>query len=79
MSDKIIKYKCSFQKVCLTIGEIKPWLRKVEGDKHSAKYLFCFKTISIAGQGVKSLESHAKSSNYNEKLHRSTSSIIKFT
>ena len=39
----------------------------------------CFKTISIAGQGVKALESHAKSSKHNEKLPKSTSSIIKFT
>ena len=41
--------------------------------------LQCFKTISIAGQGVKALESHAKSSKHNEKLPKSTSSIIKFT
>ena len=79
MSDKRIKYKCSFQEDWLSIDDFKPWLRKVEGDKHSAKCSVCFKTISIAGQGVKALESHAKSSKHNEKLPKSTSSIIKFT
>ena len=39
----------------------------------------CFKTISIAGQGVKALESHAKRCKHNEKLPKSTSSNIKFT
>ena len=79
MSDKRIKYKCSFQEDWLSIDDFKPWLRKVEGDKHSAKCSVCFKTISIAGQGVKPLESHCKSSKHNGKLSKSTSSIIKFT
>ena len=61
----------------MSIGD--SWLNKVEGDKHSAKCSLCFKTIFIAGQGVKALESSAKSSKYNEKLPKSTSSIIKFT
>ena len=61
------------------IDDFKPSLRKVEGDKYSGKRSVCFKTISIAGQGVKVLESHAKSSKHNEKLSKSTSSIIKFT
>ena len=56
MSDKRIKYKCSFQEDWLSIDDFKPWLRKVEGDKHSAKCSVCFKTISIARQGVKALE-----------------------
>ena len=59
MSDKRIKYKCSFQEDWLSIDDFKPWLRKVEGDKHSAK-CGCFKTISIAGQGVKALNNMAK-------------------
>ena len=63
----------------MSIDDSKPWLRKVEGDKHSAKCSVCFKTISIAGQGVKPLESHCKSSKHNGKLSKSTSSIIKFT
>ena len=79
MIDKRIKYKCSFLEDWLSIDDFKPCLRKVEGDKHSAQCSGCFKTISIAGQGVKMLESHAKSSKYNEKLSKSTSSIIKFT
>ena len=37
MSDKRTKYKCSFQEDWLSIDDFKPWLRKVEGDKHSAK------------------------------------------
>ena len=61
------------------IDDFKPSLRNVEGDKYSGKRSVCFKTISIAGQGVKVLESHAKSSKHNEKLPKSTSSIIKFT
>ena len=79
MSDKRKKYKCSFQEYWLSIDDFKPWLRKVEGDKCSAKCSVCFKTTSIAGQRVKALESHAKSSKYNEKLPKCTSSIIKFT
>ena len=79
MSDKRIKYKCSFQEDWLSIDDFKPWLRKVEGDKHSAKCSVCFKTILITGQGVKVLESHAKSSKHNEKLSKSTRSIIKCT
>ena len=79
MSGKRIKYKCSFQKDWLSIDDFKLWLRKVESDKHSAKCSVCFKTISIAVQGVKALESHAKSSKQNKKLPKSTSSIIKFT
>ena len=79
MSDKRIKYKCSLQEDWLSNDDFKPSLRKVEDDKHSAKCSVCFKTISIAGKGVKALESHAKSSNHNEKLSKSTSSIIKFT
>ena len=61
------------------IDDFKPWLRKVEGDKHSENCSVCFKTISIAGQGVKALESHAKSSKHNEKLPKSTRSITKST
>ena len=79
MSDKRIKYKCSFQEDWLSIDDFKIWLRKVEGDKHSVKCSVCFKTISIARQGVKALESQAKSSRHNEKLPKSTSFIIKFT
>ena len=79
MSDSRIKYKRSFQEDWLSIDDFKPWLRKVEGDKHSAKCSVCLKTISIAGQGVKALELHARSSKHNEKLPKSTSSIIKFT
>ena len=45
----------------------------------SAKCSVCFKTISIAGQEVEALNSHAKSSKHNEKLPKSSSSIIKFT
>ena len=63
----------------LSTDDFKFWLRKVGDDKHSAKCSVCFKTISIAGQGVKALESHAKSSKHNEKLPKSTSSIINFT
>ena len=65
MSDKRIKYKCSFQEDWLSIDDFKPWLRKV-GDKHSAKCSVCFKSISITGQGVKALESHAKYSKHNK-------------
>ena len=78
MSDKRIKYKCSFQEDWLSIDDFKPSLRKVEGDKHSAKCSVCFKTISIAGQGIKALESHVKSSKHNKKLPKSASSIINF-
>ena len=63
----------------MSINDSKPWLRKVDGDKHSAEYSVCFKTISIAGEGVRALESHAKSSKHYEKLPKITSSIIKFT
>ena len=63
----------------MSIDGFKPWLRKVEGDKHYAECSVCFKTISITGQGVKALESHAKSSKHSEKLPKSTSSILKFT
>ena len=62
----------------MSTDDFKLLLRKV-GDKHSAKCSVCFKTISIAGQGVKALESHPKSSKHNEKLPKSTTSIIKFT
>ena len=68
-----------FQEDWLSIDDFKPWLRKVEGDKHYAECSVCFKTISITGQRVKALESHAKSSKDSEKLPKSTSSIIKFT
>ena len=40
MNDQRIKYKCSFQEDWLSIEEFKPWLRKVEGDKHSAMFYF---------------------------------------
>ena len=59
MSDNRRKYKCQFQEDWLSINDSKPWLRKVDGDKHSAEYSVCFKTISIAGEGVRALESHA--------------------
>ena len=59
MSDKRIKHKYLFQEYWLSIDDFKPWLRKVEGDKQ-AKCSACFKTISIAGRGVKALESMLK-------------------
>ena len=50
MSDKRIKYKCSFQEDWLSIDDLKPWLRKVEGDKHFRKMLFVSKPFPLLGK-----------------------------
>ena len=42
MSDKRIKYKCSFQEDWLSIDDFKPWLRKV-GDNILQNVLFVSK------------------------------------
>ena len=56
-----IKYKTSFQDDWLMDNNFKSWISKIKNDAFSAKCKICNKTISIAGQGVKALESHGKS------------------
>ena len=63
MSSKI-KYKASFQDNWLANNEFSTWLQKIGGNLHCAKCRVCSKTISVSGQGVKALESHAKSAKY---------------
>ena len=58
--------------------EFKSWLEKIKGDPHSAKCRLCYKTISVAGQGVKALESHVKSTKHRERLPQSNNSTIAF-
>ena len=55
-----IKYKTCFQNDWLMDNNFKSWIPKIENDAFSAKCNIFNKIISIAGQGVKALESHDK-------------------
>ena len=56
-----IKEKTYFQDDWLMDNNFKNWIFKKENDAFSASCKICNKTISIADQGVKALESHEKS------------------
>ena len=56
-----IKEKTYFQDDWLMDNNFKSWIFKKENDAFSASCKICNKTISIAGHGVKALESHEKS------------------
>ena len=77
MSSKI-KYKTSFQDDWLANNEFSTWLQKVEGNVYCAKCRVCSKTISVFGQGVKALESHAKSAKHRQRLPKPGGSTISF-
>ena len=77
MSSKI-KYKTSFQDDWLTNNEISSWLQKIEENLHCVKCRVCSKTISVSGQGVKALESHAKSGKHRERLPKPGGSTVSF-
>ena len=55
-----VKYKCKFQEEWLCDERIKSWLRKFDNVSHDAFCKFCQERFSIAGQGVKQIESHIK-------------------
>ena len=62
-----IKYKTSFQDVWLTDDRYKLWLQK-DDNVYSAKCKVCSKTFSVAGQGIKALDTHAKGLKHQQRL-----------
>ena len=54
-----IKRKTSFQDTLLTDDPYNLWLQK-DADIYSAKCKVCSKSFSVAGQGRKALDTHAK-------------------
>ena len=70
-----MKYKTSFQDGWLMDNNFKSWISKIENDAFSARYKICNKTISIAGQGVKTLESHVKSMKHKNHLPEKQSKL----
>ena len=70
-----IKYKMSFQDDCLIDNNFKSWISKIENDAFSARYKICNKTISIAGEDVKALESHEKSMQHKNRLPEKQSKL----
>ena len=68
MNSSKVKYKTPFQDDWLSNSDFKSWVKKVDGPIYSAKCSACCKTCSISGQGIKQLQSHAKSSEHQEQL-----------
>lgn len=58
-----IKYKSKFQDSWLSDDKYKKWVQKCDGDVYSARCKACCKVFSVAGQGVKALDTHAKGKN----------------
>ena len=71
-----IKYKTSFQDDWLMANNFKSWIPKIENDAFSARCKICSKTMSVAGQGVKALESHEKSMKHKNRLPEKQSKLI---
>ena len=63
-----IKYKTLFQDYWLSNSDFKSWVQKVDGDIYSAKCSVCCNPFSISDQGIKQLQSHAKSAKHQERL-----------
>ena len=62
----------------LTNNEFSSWSQKIEGNVHCAKCRVCSKTISVFGQGIKALKSHAKKVKHREYLLKPGGSTISF-
>lgn len=62
-----VKYKCKFLDEWLSNEKFQLWVKRVDSDCHSAYCTSCKKKFSIAGQGVKQLESHMKSDKHQQK------------
>ena len=71
-----MKYKTSFQDDWLMDNNFKSWISKIENDDFSARCKICNKTISIAGQGVKALESHHKSMKHKNHLPEKNQNLV---
>ena len=70
-----IEYKTSFQDDWLMDNNFKSWISEIENDAFSARCKLCNKTISIAGQGVKALESHEGSMKHKSHLPEKQSKL----
>ena len=51
-------------------NNFKSWISKIENDAFTTRCKILNKTISIAGQGVKALESHEKSMKLKNRLRK---------
>ena len=77
MSQKL-KYKSKFQDAWLRNQKYNIWLEKVADDEHSARCKVCCKVFSVAGQGVKALDTHATGKKHQQKIPVDTESAISF-
>ena len=61
------KYNSKFQNTWLTDARFHAWIRKAENDPHATFCSFCQKRFSVAGQGIKQLESHMNCEKHKQK------------
>ena len=79
-----VKYKCKFQENWLSDVRFEGWLQEVDSNINEAFCKVCHKSFSVAGQGVKQVESHMSSEKHKIKcppnsLNNRTQQVITFT
>ena len=72
------KYKISFQDIWLEDDKYKLWLSRAS-DSYSAKCKLCSKVFSVAGKGIKALDTHAQGTKHIQRLPNSSTGKILFT
>ena len=71
-------YKTKFQDIWLQDDKYIKWLQKVDNDPYSGRCKVCAKVISISGQGVKALDTHASGKKHQMNLPVDVQSAILF-
>ena len=71
-------YKTLIQDIWLEDEKYKLWLSRAS-DSYSAKCKVCSKVISVAGQGIKALDTHAKGTKHIQRFSNSSTGKIPFT
>ena len=69
-----IKYKTFFQDIWLTNDQYKIYFQE-DADIYSAKCKVCTKSFSVAGQGRKALDTHAKGLKHQQRLRNHNSAL----